>query len=59
MQVQDYDTTIRYAAKVLSSQRITPAMSQEDVREILIEVESQDFDAKVGQNIGVLAPGDQ
>ncbi len=57
MLVQDYDTTIRYAAKVLSSQRITPAMSQEDVREILIEVESQDFDAKVGQNIGVLPPG--
>jgi ferredoxin--NADP+ reductase len=57
MQFQDYDTKTRYQAKVLGSERITAAESKEEVRDISIEVESQDFDAQVGQNIGVLAPG--
>lgn len=57
MQLQDYDVSTRFAAKVLSSQRITPAMSKHDVREIIVEVESDTFEVKVGQNIGVLAPG--
>ena len=45
MRLQDYDTTTRYKAKVLGSERITSAESKEEVREISIEVESQDFDA--------------
>ena len=57
MRLQDYDTMTRYKAKVLRSERITSAESNEEVREISIEVESPDFDAGVGQNIGVLAPG--
>jgi ferredoxin--NADP+ reductase len=57
MLLQDYDITTRYQAKVLSNERITEAASKEDVREILIEVEHQDFHAWIGQNIGVLAPG--
>jgi ferredoxin--NADP+ reductase len=57
MQLQDYDTKTRYQAKVLGSERITAAVSNEEVRDISIEIESQDFDARVGQNIGVLAPG--
>ena len=57
MRLQDYDTKTRYQAKVLSSETITAPESEAEVREIWIEVESQDFDAGVGQNIGVLAPG--
>jgi ferredoxin--NADP+ reductase len=57
MRLQDYDTMTRFKATVLRSERITAAESKEEVREILIEVKSQDFDAGVGQNIGVLAPG--
>jgi ferredoxin--NADP+ reductase len=57
MQLQDYDTKTHYQANVLGSERITAAVSNEEVRDISIEVESQDFDAQVGQNIGVLAPG--
>jgi ferredoxin--NADP+ reductase len=57
MQLQDYDTKTRYQAKVLGSERITAAEAKEEVRDISIEVESQDFDAQAGQNIGVLAPG--
>ena len=59
MLLQDYDTSTRYLAKVLSNRRITTAMSREDVRDILIDVDSESFDAKVGQNIGVLAPGEK
>ncbi len=57
MQLQDYDTKTRYKAKVLGSEKITSAESKEEVRDISIEVESQDFEVQVGQNIGVLAPG--
>ena len=57
MRLQDYDTKTRYQAKVLGSERITAVVSNEEVRDISIEVESQDFDAQVGQNVGVLAPG--
>ncbi len=57
MRLEDYDIQVRYQATALSNERITAAESKEDVREIRIDVESQDFDAKVGQNIGVLAPG--
>lgn len=57
MQLQDYDTKTHYQAKVLVSERITAAVSNEEVRDISIEVESQDFEAQVGQNVGVLAPG--
>ncbi len=57
MQLQDYETTTRYTARVLSSERLTAADAKAEVRELSIEVESQDFHARVGQNIGVLAPG--
>ncbi len=57
MQLQDYDTTTRYTAKVLNNQRITSILAKEEVRDIMIEVEHPGFDVQVGQNIGVLAPG--
>ncbi len=57
MKLQDYDTTKRFTAKVLASERLTASESKEEVREISIEVESSNFHALVGQNLGVLAPG--
>ena len=57
MRLQDYDTKKRFVAKVLGNERITSADSREEVREISFELGSQDFNAEVGQNIGVLAPG--
>ena len=39
MRLEDFDTGISYNARVLSSQRITPASSSEEVREIVLEVE--------------------
>ena len=57
MKLEDYDTKTHYVAKVLSNERISSAESADEVREIEIEFESQQFEAHVGQNIGVLAPG--
>ncbi len=57
MQLQDYDTTTRYATKVLGNQRLTSEDANEEVRELAVEVEDPEFEAKVGQNLGVLAPG--
>lgn len=57
MQLQDYDIAITYKALVLSSHRISQPDSKHEVREITFEVHDPDFQAKVGQNLGVLAPG--
>jgi len=57
MRLEDYDTEPRYRARVLSSERITPPESDEEVREISLEVERPDFPYQVGQCFGVLAPG--
>ena len=56
MRLQDYDTTTRLRAAVVSSLRITPDTTDE-VRELLLELDDADFVAEPGQSIGVLAPG--
>lgn len=57
MRLRDYDTTTHYATRVLSRRRLTSADAPHEVIELGVEVESQEFHAEVGQNIGVLAPG--
>ncbi len=53
----EYDTDPRYRATLVSSVRITPEASDEEVRELVLEVERDDFPYHIGQSIGVLAPG--
>jgi ferredoxin--NADP+ reductase len=55
--LEDYDTEQRFDATVVSSERITPEASDVEVREITLEVDKPDFDFKLGQSVGVLAPG--
>jgi len=57
MRLEDYDTQTRYQATVQASEVITSPQSEAEVRELKLEIDSQDFHARVGQNIGVLAPG--
>lgn len=57
MRLQDYDTTTQFSTHVLSKRRLTSADAPHEVMELVIEVDSPDFQAEVGQNIGVLAPG--
>jgi ferredoxin--NADP+ reductase len=53
----DYDTATRFRATVVSNDRITSESSDEEVRELLLDVERPDLPYGVGQSIGVCAPG--
>lgn len=55
--LDEYDRGARYGATVVSSERITPPESSEEVREIILDVDRPDFPFKVGQSIAILAPG--
>ena len=57
MRLTDYDTDTRFAATVMTSERITSTESDEEVRELVLDVDRPDFSYQVGQSIGVLAPG--
>jgi ferredoxin--NADP+ reductase len=46
-----------YKAKLLSSKRITPKSSREEVRQMVFHTEDLYFDSKVGTCIRILAPG--
>ena len=59
MRLQDYDTNQRFEASVVSTERITPDDSPDDVRELVLEFSDPAFSPRVGQNIGILAPGRQ
>ncbi len=56
MRLDDYDTSTRYEAKVLTSTMITPPATDVEIRELVLEVD-QHLDLKPGQSIGVLVPG--
>lgn len=49
--------TMIFTAKLLTSERITPESSREEVRRLAFNAESPYFDCKVGSCIRMLAPG--
>ena len=49
--------TMIFTAKLLSSKRITPESSREEVRQLSFHTDSLYFDSKVGSCIRILAPG--
>lgn len=55
--LQDYDVETRFPATLISSERITPEGSEEEVRELVLEIDRPEFPYQVGQSIGVVAPG--
>jgi ferredoxin--NADP+ reductase len=55
--LEDFETQTRYAATVVSSVRITPEASDEEVRELVLDVDRSELAYEIGQSIGVLAPG--
>jgi len=57
LRLEEYDTTTRFRAQLISSERITPEASEEEVRELVLEIERPEFAYEVGQSVGVLAPG--
>ena len=57
MKLQDYDTSTRYQARVVRSERIDAQDSRREIREIILEVDS-DFHILPGQNLGVIVPAE-
>ncbi len=55
--LSDYDTDQRFPATVVANERLTPETSPEDVRELVLEIDRADSPYRLGQLIGVLAPG--
>jgi ferredoxin--NADP+ reductase len=55
--LEDYDIENQFKATVKETTRITPEASDEEVRDIVLEVDGKDFNFEAGQNIGVLIPG--
>ena len=56
-QLEQYDTEPRFGATVVSTERLTPEDSFEEVREVVLDVKRSDFPYDVGQSIGVIVPG--
>jgi len=54
---EDYEDEPRFRATVISTERLTPEASSAEVRELVLEIERDDFPYRVGQSVGVLAPG--
>ena len=54
----NYNTNVRYQAKVLSSERLTPP-DTEEIREIQIEVQDPEFNCQVDQSFGVLVAANE
>jgi ferredoxin--NADP+ reductase len=57
MNLHDYDTTHPYAATLLASERITPPVSETEVRHLILELPDEAPRFAVGQSVGVLVPG--
>ena len=57
MRLEDYPTEPRYDAKVLSTERITDEGADAEVRELVLEVDRDEFNFEIGQSIGVLVEG--
>jgi ferredoxin--NADP+ reductase len=57
MRLDDYDIDNRYTATVKESLRITPEESEDEIRNIVLNVDKKDFTFDVGQCVGVLVPG--
>ena len=55
--LSDLDTERRYQATLVSSERLTPASAEDEVRELVLDVEQPDSPFRVTHCIGVLAPG--
>jgi len=57
MHLKDFDTSKQYRATLVSSERITEDDSPTEVKELIFNVQSENFHYELGQLVGVLVPG--
>jgi ferredoxin--NADP+ reductase len=58
MNLKDLDLSKLIAAEVISNEALTAEHAAEEVRELILELDTASMDFAVGQSIAVLAPGD-
>lgn len=56
--VEDYAAEKRFRAVVVSTQRLNPASSDAEVRELVVEIDRPDFPYELGQSVALIVPGD-
>jgi ferredoxin--NADP+ reductase len=56
--LSDYATCDRFTATVVANERLAPPPSEEDVRELRLDVDRAGLAFEPGQSVGVFAPGD-
>ncbi len=59
MRLEDYPTEPRFNATVLSTERITDEGADAEVRELVLEVDRDEFNYEIGQSVGVLVEGEK
>jgi ferredoxin--NADP+ reductase len=57
MRLEDFDTGERYRARILSNTAITGPTATEEVREITLEVDRDEFTYAIGQSVGLIVEG--
>lgn len=57
MRLEDYDTGERYQARILANMAVTGPVATEEVRELTLEVDRDDFSYAIGQSVGVIVQG--
>ena len=57
MRLEDYPTKPRFDALILRTEQITDESSDAEVRELILEIDQNQFDYEIGQSIGVLVKG--
>lgn len=55
--MQDYDVSEHFSAKLMKSTRITPPQSEEEVRDLTLQVENGEKQFEPGQSVAVIVPG--
>ncbi len=57
MKLEDLEQQTRHEATVHSNERVTSESAEAEVRELVLDIDSDDFDIAPGQSIGVVTPG--
>ena len=57
MRLEDYPKDPRFVATILKSEQITGEGADAEVRELVLEVDRDEFDFEIGQSVGVLVEG--
>lgn len=56
--LSDYDTSRRYRATLVASNRLNTGSPEAEVRELLFEIDRPGLAAEIGQSLAVVVPGD-